>query len=205
MTMRPRVALTEFTELTIQLTILALLSLTFVGTLFGQTSDTDWSVTTGDKASRRYAPLDQIDRDNLERLEVAWRWSSPDNDVTASEPRLQRPSMAVGVNQVTPIKVGERLYVTTGLGQSAAIDPGTGKTLWVYNPKSYEQGRPPNVGFAQIRSVAPDRDPETIRLPSGLNAVRPTVRACPGSVWSSSPVLAFHRRTVVSLDPETTY
>ena len=115
--------------------------------LSGQTGDSDWSVTTGDKASRRYAPLEQIDRGNVERLEIAWRWTSPDTDVAASNPRLQRPSMAVGVNQVTPIKVEDRLYATTGLSLAAAIDPGTGESLWLYNPKSYEQGRPPNVGF----------------------------------------------------------
>jgi len=30
-----------------------------------------------------------------------------------------------------------RLYVSTSLGQVAAIDAGTGRTIWSYDPESY--------------------------------------------------------------------
>ena len=32
------------------------------------------------------------------------------------------------------------MYVSTGLGQIAALDPASGKTLWLYNPEAYAQG-----------------------------------------------------------------
>jgi quinoprotein glucose dehydrogenase len=48
---------------------------------------------------------------------------------------------------VTPVKVGDRLFVTTGYGQAVAIDPGSGETLWVHDPEAYSYGRPTNLGF----------------------------------------------------------
>ena len=36
--------------------------------------------------------------------------------------------------------VGGRLYLNTPTSVGAAIDAGTGETLWIYNPKSYEKG-----------------------------------------------------------------
>ena len=109
--------------------------------------DGEWSVTTGDKGGQRYSSLDQIDLENVGELEVAWRWSSPDNVAVAEDRRLRSRRMQPGGHQVTPIKVGDRLYATTGLSQIAAIDAASGETEWVYDPESYDAGRPTNLGF----------------------------------------------------------
>ena len=37
-----------------------------------------WPAYGGDAGSTKYAPLDQIDGDNVERLQVVWQWTSPD-------------------------------------------------------------------------------------------------------------------------------
>ncbi len=108
---------------------------------------TDWPATTGNKGSQRYSPLDRIDRDNVDRLEVAWRWQSPDNRLLEEGGRFARPSMQPGSYEATPVKIGNRLYVTTSFSQLAAIDAATGEQLWVFDPKAYEKGRPTNVGF----------------------------------------------------------
>ncbi len=55
--------------------------------------------------------------------------------------------------EATPLMVGGVLYTTTSLSQVAAIDAATGKTLWVYEPKSYQHGSPPNLGLVH-RGVA---------------------------------------------------
>ncbi len=109
--------------------------------------DSEWPVTTGDKGGQRYSPLDQIDAGNVGDLEIAWRWSSPDNDRVAEDRRLRSRRMQPGGHQVTPIKIGDRLYATTGLSQIAALDPATGETEWVYDPEAYDAGRPTNLGF----------------------------------------------------------
>ena len=42
--------------------------------------------------------------------------------------------------KATPLMVGGRLFLNTPSSIGAAIDAKTGRTLWVYNPKSYEAG-----------------------------------------------------------------
>ena len=110
-------------------------------------NDTDWAVATGNQFSQRYAPLDQINASNVDQLGVAWTWSSPDNALREANKALQSRRMAPGSHEVTPLKVGNRLYVTTGYSQAAAIDPATGQNLFTYDPESYSTGRPPNLGF----------------------------------------------------------
>lgn len=131
---------------TCSVAVAATLSL-LVGAVPAAAQDSDWPVTTGDKGGRRYAAIDQIDRDNAGDLGIAWRWSSPDNDRIAEDGRLRSRRMQPGNYQATPIKIGDRLYSTTGLSQIAALDPATGATEWVYDPEAYDAGRPTNLGF----------------------------------------------------------
>ena len=113
----------------------------------GVAQSSDWPVVTGNNAAHRYSPLSQIRADNVDQLEVAWRWSSPDNELEKSDQRLRKRRMAMGSNQSIPLKIGDRIYVTTGYGQLAAIDVSTGMSVWTYDPESYQYGRPTNVGF----------------------------------------------------------
>jgi glucose dehydrogenase len=39
-----------------------------------RTKPGEWTSYGGDLASRRYSPLDQINKDNFGKLEVAWRF-----------------------------------------------------------------------------------------------------------------------------------
>ena len=40
------------------------------------------------------------------------------------------------------------VYVSTALGQVAALDAGTGETVWTYDPRIYDyMERPPNMGW----------------------------------------------------------
>jgi quinoprotein glucose dehydrogenase len=123
----------------------------------------EWRYYGGDAASTKYSPLDQINLSNVQRLDVAWRWSSPDNEIAKANPTA-RPSGY----QDTPIMVGGVLYTTTALGIYAAIDPGTGRTLWQYDPGIWKLGRPPNLGFTH-RGTAYWADGRTRRLISGTH------------------------------------
>ena len=113
----------------------------------------------GNNASQRYAPLEQIDRDNFGELEVAWRWSSPDNELMTGDGATGGRRMTPRNHEAIPIKVGDRLYVTTGYGQIAAIDIEQGKSSWTYDPKAYVHGRPTNLGFTH-RGAAYWKDPD---------------------------------------------
>ena len=132
-----------------------------------QPSDTDWPTITGDLAARRYAPLHQIDAGNFADLEPAWRWQLPDNELMANDPRFEDASMKQRSHVTTPIKVGEHLYVVTGYGVAAAIDPAEGTTIWQHDPQSYGHGRPTNHGFTH-KGPSFWRDPERPEAPGRL-------------------------------------
>ena len=47
----------------------------------------EWRVYGADLANTKCAPLDQISRDNVRSLRIAWRWRSIDQDVLAAPSR----------------------------------------------------------------------------------------------------------------------
>ena len=108
----------------------------------------EWPTHGGTNANARYSSLDQITRDNVGRLRIAWRWTSPDEALMARQPQIR-----TWVNQATPLMIGGVLYVSTSASQVAAIDAISGHTLWVHDPQIWIHGRPPNFGFVH-RGVA---------------------------------------------------
>lgn len=110
--------------------------------------DSEWPVYGGDKANTKYSPLDQIRKENVSQLRIAWRWRSIDDQI-----QQQNPGLRPWLFEVTPLMVGGILYVSTSFGQIAAIDAATGKTVWSYDPGSYARGYPCCYGFAH-RGVA---------------------------------------------------
>ena len=102
----------------------------------------EWTHYGGNAASQKYSALDQINKDTVGKLKIAWRWTSPDNAVVAANP-LSRP----GMYHDTPLMVKGVLYTVTSLGQIAALNPATGASLWVFDPANWKSGRPGNLGF----------------------------------------------------------
>src|SRR5437762_13822492 len=82
----------------------------------------EWPVFGGDGGSTRYSPLDQINRDNVRNLQVAWTFKT-DNFAPTPVPQSEStPIMAKGV-----------LYFTAGPRRHViALDASTRETLWSY-------------------------------------------------------------------------
>jgi quinoprotein glucose dehydrogenase len=145
------------------------------------TATGEWPTYGGDLASSKYSPLDQITPENFSSLRVAWRTPSPDGVLTmttadggewtasASEVfaelsrvdakrwRDNQPPI-VGNFKATPLMVGGTLYFNTPLSIAAAVDALTGRTKWVYNPRSYEAGTTTMTARWNQRGVAYWRD-----------------------------------------------
>ncbi len=68
---------------------------------------------------QRYSPLDQIDRDNVGRLGLAWSY---------------RTQTVRGL-EATPIVVDGILYATGSWSVVYALDAATGHEIWTYDPK----------------------------------------------------------------------
>ena len=125
-----------------------------------QSQNYDWMHYGNDPGHTKYAPLDQINRENVADLEVNWIWESIDNQAVA-----ERPQHVPSGFKATPITRNGTIYVSTPLGFIAAIDAQTGQQKWVFNTFTWEHGRPANNGCLLYTSPSP-RDGLLSRMPS---------------------------------------
>ena len=105
-------------------------------------SNYDWMHYGNDLGHSKYAPLEQINKNNVHELEVIWDWASIDNQAV-----IERPQFVPSGFKATPISRNGVLYVSTPLGYVAAIDARTGQEIWTFSTETWEHGRPANNGF----------------------------------------------------------
>ena len=111
-------------------------------TLDAQRDGAEWRSHGGTTLALRYSPLDQITRENVKELQIAWRWPSAEIEI-----QKLGPATRVSRNENTPLMANGTLFTVTGLGLVAALDAGTGQQKWIFDPQSYKPGRPNNGGF----------------------------------------------------------
>ena len=114
-----------------------------------QFAETDWPHYLGDRTSSHYSQLDQISRENVAQLELAWTYHSSDVPVD------RRSEL-----QCNPLIVDGRLYGTSPNGFFFAVDAATGEELWRFD--AYETPEARRSG--RIRGLAHWSDGEESRL-----------------------------------------
>ncbi|MDQ6680129.1 MAG: membrane-bound PQQ-dependent dehydrogenase, glucose/quinate/shikimate family, partial [Pseudomonadota bacterium] len=77
---------------------------------------------------QRYSPLDQIDSRNVAELEVAWHFHTGDLRGQPGDP-------VETTDEVTPLKVGDRLFLCTPHQDVIALDATTGAEIWRYKSR----------------------------------------------------------------------
>ncbi|MEC9223120.1 MAG: PQQ-binding-like beta-propeller repeat protein [Pseudomonadota bacterium] len=104
------------------------------------TENGEWRYLGGNVGHTRYSPLDQINGENFENLEIAWIFHS-DN----FGPNLDYFSRS------TPIYVDGVVYtVMTPRRQVVALDPGTGEILWTFRePETIRHQRSPRQAYGK--------------------------------------------------------
>ena len=80
-----------------------------------------WKVYRGDDGINAYSSLDQINRENVKLLKVAWTYRSGD-------------TLGNSTIECNPIIVNGILYGVSPRQKTFALDAKTGKELWVFNP-----------------------------------------------------------------------
>ncbi len=126
---------------------LLLIGLALAAPLAQQPPAGDWPVYAGDQAASHYSPLDRISRVTVARLAPVWEWKPNEDAMPAVGARP-------GNFQNTPLMIDGVLYVSTPYNRVVALDAETGRELWTFDPKAYEDGQPPNgTGFVH-RGVA---------------------------------------------------
>jgi quinoprotein glucose dehydrogenase len=87
-----------------------------------------WPAWGGDAGGSRHSPLTQITRENVDRLELAWRFRTGD---VADGSRTRGKSAF----EATPVLDAGTLYLCSPLGRVFALDAETGRQRWVFDPQ----------------------------------------------------------------------
>ena len=84
----------------------------------------DWAHYGNDEGGSRFAALDQINRSNVSKLVPAWTYQT--GDVAVSNGNGAE-------DQMTPLQVGDKVFICTPHNNLIALDADTGKELWKNN------------------------------------------------------------------------
>lgn len=149
-------------------------------------SDTpsNWQFYGNTPAGTRYVPFEQINKDNVDKLDVAWTYRTGEIAQGASE------------YQNTPIQVGDTVYTCTPLGKVIALDADTGKENWVFDPKIEDRhvwNRCRGVGYYE---------PAAVKSPVSFGATKPVKPAQPG-ICEKRIVLTTVDARMLQLDANT--
>ena len=125
-----------------------------------QAAEPGWAFYGGDAGGQRYSAAAEITPANVASLKPAWRFST--HDLATKGEAVYHASF-----EDTPILADGKLYVCSPFNEVSALDPGTGREIWRFDPKVDFSHRYPNE--LVCRSLAFWRDPSRTK---GLCATR---------------------------------
>lgn len=88
----------------------------------------NWPVYGGTYHARRFSPLSQITRDNVDQLEQVWTYR------TGDMPEEGDGSEGEYAPETTPLVIDGTMYLCTAMSELIALDARTGNELWRYDP-----------------------------------------------------------------------
>lgn len=86
-------------------------------------AEEDWPAYLGGSEMNHYSSLDQINRSNVNKLEVAWQYNTLDS----------------GIFQCNPIIIKGVLYGISAAGNAFALNGATGEEKWRFNPDTIKR------------------------------------------------------------------
>ncbi|WP_339926117.1 PQQ-binding-like beta-propeller repeat protein [uncultured Cyclobacterium sp.] len=89
-----------------------------------------WGVYKADAESSSYSPLDQINKENVSKLTLAWVFE-PNDTISGGNPKN---------SESNPIIIDKILYTTSARGRLFAVDAVTGVLKWSFDPFDGERG-----------------------------------------------------------------
>jgi quinate dehydrogenase (quinone) len=150
----------------------------------------DWASYGNDQAGTRFAALDQITRDNVSKLQVAWTYHT--GDVALS------PTGNEAEDQQTPLQIGDRVFLCTPHNNIIALEADTGKQIWKTeinaNAAVWNRCR----GLAYFDAAAPLMQPNA----PGSTPVTP-VTVAPGALCQRRILMNTITAQLVAVDADT--
>lgn len=184
----------------------------------------EWHAYGRTGLGQRFSPLADITPANVAQLQLAWEYRTGDVRGKPGDPEET-------TYEVTPLKVGNRLFLCTPHQSVIALDATTGKQLWRYDPQienqlalqhltcrglSYQPPRGASAGSTTPMSAAPAAAPATGRpaqlaepaaaAPGAVSTRRPPVAAQRGATDAACTAKLFMPTAdgrIIALSPET--
>ena len=153
----------------------------------------EWHAYGRTGAGQRYSPLDRITPQNVDQLEVAWHLRTGDLRGRPGDPEET-------TFEVTPLKVGDSLFLCTPHQLVIALDATSGRELWRFDPKL-------RSGLAlqhqTCRGLSYWGGEATPRPTAALGATAPAAPPAPASPATVTPIAAADAATgqAVALSP----
>jgi quinoprotein glucose dehydrogenase len=138
-----------------------------------------WEVYGGDLKGTHYSELDQVNRDNVAQLQVAWRYHTRDT----------KKNIQTAI-QCNPIIIDRTIYITTPKMRAIALNAKTGSELWVFNPWDGDE----EEGFGMSRGLTYWQNGEDQRLFYGVGYFLYALNAKTGR-----PILEFGKEGRIDL------
>lgn len=92
-----------------------------------------WPVWGGDAGGTRFSPLRDINKENVEQLQLAWEYHTGDSSDL-------KPDMPPSSFLATPVLHDNTLFFCSGYSRAFAVDAETGEQRWVYDSKPAKGG-----------------------------------------------------------------
>ena len=124
----------------------------------------NWEHYGNDEGGSRFAALDQINRDNVSKLVPAWTYHT--GDVAISDGNGAE-------DQMTPLQVGDKVFICTPHNNLIALDADSGKELWKNNINAMSAVWQRCRGLAYFDATAPIAQPTDGSTPAAAVSVEP--------------------------------
>ncbi|WP_182086299.1 membrane-bound PQQ-dependent dehydrogenase, glucose/quinate/shikimate family [Aureimonas sp. ME7] len=151
---------------------------------------TNWSHYGNDAGGTRFAALDDINRDTVSRLEMAWTYHTGDTPLS--------PTGNEAEDQQTPLQIGDRVFLCTPHNNVVALDADTGREIWKneINARSTVWNRCRGLGY--FDATAP------LARPSAPGSTPPApVAVAPGAPCQRRILMNTITAELIALDADT--
>ncbi len=152
---------------------------------------TDWEHYGNTPGGSRFVALDQINRQNVGQLQVAWTYRTGDVP--------QSPGGNGAEDQLTPLQVGDRVFLCTPHNNVIALDAATGKELWKTEINATQKKWMRCRGLAYFDAERPIVQPTV----EGSTPVKEAVAAAPGTACRQRILMNTIQSELIALDAAT--
>lgn len=138
----------------------------------------NWEHYGNTPGASRFVALDQINRNNVKDLQVAWTYRTGDIAVS--------PGGAGAEDQLTPLQVDDTVYVCTPHNNIIALDAATGKEIWKVDINASQKKWMRCRGLAYFDATRPIEQPTIAGATPVKPATIPSGAACAQRILMNS-------------------